>query len=48
MTTDTRKLIVLVLLGSIFLVSNILLIAEWLSRKGVINWAVPNTLREQQ
>lgn len=40
MTLGTRKIIILSLLGFVFLVSNILIVADWLSEKGVIDWAV--------
>jgi len=39
MTLTMRKIIVLGLIGAIFLVGNILLLANWLSEKGVIDWA---------
>jgi len=39
MTLGLRKLIVVALVGSIFLTANFLLVANWLSEKGVIDWA---------
>lgn len=37
--TLTRKAIVLGMLGLVFLVANVLVIANWLAEKGVIDWA---------
>lgn len=37
MTLTMRKITVLGLVGAIFLVSNILLVANWLSEKGVVD-----------
>lgn len=39
MTLGIRKLIVLVMAGSIFLVANMLMVAAWLQEKGVIDVA---------
>ena len=39
MTLGIRKLIVLVLAASLFLVANLVLVANWLQEKGVIDWA---------
>ena len=39
MTLGIRKLIVLVLAASLFLVANLMLVANWLQDKGVIDWA---------
>jgi hypothetical protein len=39
MTLTIRKLIVLGLIGSILLLGNILLVANWLSERGVVDWA---------
>jgi hypothetical protein len=39
MTLTIRKLIVLGLIGSILLLGNILFVANWLSEKGVVDWA---------
>jgi hypothetical protein len=39
MTLTIRKIIVLGLIGSVLLVSNILFLANWLSEKGVVDWA---------
>jgi hypothetical protein len=39
MTLGIRKLIVLVLAASLFLVANLVLVANWLQDKGVIDWA---------
>lgn len=39
MSLTIRKIIVLGLVGTVFLVSNIFLVAHWLSEKGVIDWA---------
>ena len=39
MTLGIRKLIVLVLAASLFLVANFVLVANWLQEKGVIDWA---------
>ena len=36
MSLGSRKLMVLLLLGLIFLVSNILLVAHWLAERGVV------------
>jgi hypothetical protein len=39
MTLTIRKLIVLGLIGSILLLGNILLVANWLAERGVVDWA---------
>jgi len=39
MTLTIRKIMILGLVGAIFLIGNILLVANWLSEKGVIDWA---------
>ena len=39
MTVGIRKLIVLVLVGSIFLLANLWLIVAWLAEQGVVDWA---------
>jgi hypothetical protein len=39
MTLGIRKLIVLVLAASLFLVANFIFVANWLQEKGVIDWA---------
>jgi hypothetical protein len=39
MTLTIRKIIVLGLIGTILLIGNILFVANWLSEKGVIDWA---------
>ena len=39
MTLTIRKIIVLGLIGSVLLISNILFLANWLSDKGVVDWA---------
>jgi len=39
MTLTIRKIIVFGLVGAIFLVSNVLLVAHWLSEKGIVDWA---------
>jgi hypothetical protein len=39
MSLTIRKAIVLVLIGSIFLLGNIVLVANWLSQTGVVDWA---------
>ncbi len=38
MSLTIRKIIVLGLVGTVFLVSNIPLMAHWLSEKGVVDW----------
>ena len=40
MSLGKRKLMMLLLLGLIFLVSNILLVANWLAEKGVVDLAL--------
>jgi hypothetical protein len=39
MTSAIRKAIVLGLIGSILLLGNIVLVANWLSERGVVDWA---------
>ena len=39
MTLGIRKLIVLVLAASLFLLANLIFVANWLAEKGVIDWA---------
>jgi hypothetical protein len=39
MTLGIRKLIVLVLAASLFLLANLVLAANWLQEKGVVDWA---------
>jgi hypothetical protein len=39
MSLTIRKAIVLVLIGSILLLGNIVLVANWLSQTGVVDWA---------
>jgi hypothetical protein len=39
MTLTMRKAIVLGLIGSILLLGNIMLVANWLSERGVVDWA---------
>ena len=39
MTLTIRKLIVLGIIGTILLLGNILFVANWLSEKGVVEWA---------
>ena len=39
MTLGIRKLIVLVVAAALFLVANLVLVANWLQEKGVIDWA---------
>jgi hypothetical protein len=39
MSLTIRKVIVLGLIGSILLLGNVLLVANWLSEKGVVDWA---------
>ena len=39
MSLTIRKIIVLGLIGSILLLGNIVLVANWLSEKGIMNWA---------
>lgn len=45
MSLTIRKIIVLGLVEAIFLVGNILLVAHWLSEKGVVDWA--RNIREE-
>jgi len=39
MSLTIRKVIVLGLIGSILLLGNILLVANWLAERGVVDWA---------
>ena len=39
MTLRIRKAIVLGLIGSILLLGNVLLVANWLSEHGIVDWA---------
>ena len=39
MSLSIRKVIVLSLIGIIFLVANITVVANWLSNRGVVTWA---------
>jgi hypothetical protein len=39
MSLTIRKVIVLGLIGSILLLGNVLLVANWLAEKGVVDWA---------
>ena len=39
MTLTIRKMVVLGLIGSILLLGNILLVANWLAEKGLVDWA---------
>jgi len=39
MSLIIRKIIVLGLIGSVLLIGNILFMANWLSEKGVVDWA---------
>ena len=39
MALGIRKLIVLCLVGLVFLVANIVIVAQWLSEKGVVDFA---------
>ncbi len=39
MSLGTRKVIVLVLVGVLFLIANIWIVANWLQEKGVVEWA---------
>ena len=39
MTLTIRKIIVLGLIGTVLLIGNILFVANWLSEKGVVEWA---------
>jgi len=39
MTLTIRKAIVLGLIGSVLLLGNIVLVANWLSERGVVDWA---------
>ena len=39
MSLTIRKAIVLGVIGSILLLGNILLVANWLAQKGVVDWA---------
>ena len=39
MTLGIRKLVVLVLVGSVFLLANVLFVVSWLDEHGVVSWA---------
>jgi hypothetical protein len=39
MSLTIRKVVVLGLIGSILLLGNIVLVANWLAEKGVVDWA---------
>ncbi len=39
MSLGSRKVIVLVLVGVLFLIANIWIVANWLEEKGVVEWA---------
>ncbi len=39
MTLTIRKIIVLGIIGAVLLIGNILFVANWLSGKGVVDWA---------
>jgi len=39
MSLAVRKVIVLGLIGSILLLGNVLLVANWLAERGVVDWA---------
>ena len=39
MSLTIRKMVVLGLIGSILLLGNILLVASWLSERGIVDWA---------
>ena len=39
MTLGIRKLVVLVLVGSVFLLANLLFVVNWLEERGVVGWA---------
>ena len=39
MTLTIRKMIVLGIVGTILLLGNILLVANWLAERGVVDWA---------
>jgi hypothetical protein len=39
MTLGIRKLIVLALVATLFLVANLIFVVNWLAEKGVIDWA---------
>ncbi len=39
MTLTIRKLIVLGIIGTILLLGNILFVANWLAKQGVVDWA---------
>ena len=45
MSLTVRKIIVLGLIGSVLLIGNILFVANWLSEKGVTDWA--NNIRAE-
>lgn len=39
MTLGIRKLVVIGLIGGVFLLANVMLVAHWLEAHGVIDWA---------
>jgi hypothetical protein len=39
MSLTIRKVIVLALVGAVFLLGNILFVANWLAEKGAVDWA---------
>ncbi len=39
MTLGIRKLVVISLVGGVFLLANVMIVAYWLQAKGVIDWA---------
>ena len=39
MRLGTRKLVVLILVGAIFVLANVWLVVNWLDERGVIDWA---------
>ena len=39
MSLTVRKIIVLGLIGTVLLIGNMLFMANWLSEKGVVDWA---------
>jgi len=39
MTLGIRKLVVLVLVGSVFFLANLWFVVNWLDEHGVVNWA---------
>jgi len=39
MSLGTRKVVVLALVGVLFLIANVWIVANWLEEKGVVGWA---------